>query len=346
MLSYYRVYYNTRLTDLTEAKYVFIYAQLPSFQLSQQGICNFINQHRDSVSFKCELSRDVYAIARIIPFKKETRFPLYRECIYDLFMFPSPIRNKIPSLVELASIKTAKPLIIKKKVDELDPVALSFLDRLIVPFSPSDASVIEYYKVHGLEYQNDGSNIWDVAEPIIPDYTFESDSLVSPTANQLGKYLMMRISVDHSHIIDSTIEIPDLRMVDNLQSNITKLDFYRLVNNMHSGFVVVGDDHLIIIINCSNKATVRIGMKESTFINAKAIDFTSINDQLPTTINPLDPFLNGVYVYDTTTSSISSAISQIDSFISADVLGNMYVVVDWDTSLLESIFNYIILDIQ
>ena len=346
MLSYYRVYYNTRLTDITEAKFVFIYSQLPSFQLSQQGICNFINQHRDSVSFKCKLSRDIYAVARVIPFKKETRFPLYRECIYDLFMFPSPIRNKIPSLVELSSIKTAKPLIIKKKVDELDPVALSLLDRLIIPFSPSDASVIEYYKVHGLEYQNDGSNIWDIADPIVPDYTFESDPQTSPTANQLGKYLMMRVSVDQSNIIDTTVDIPDLKVADNLQSNITKLDFYRLINRRSNGFVMVDDGHLIIIINCESKSNVRIGMKESLYINAKVVDFTSINDWLPTTINPLDPFLTGVYVYDNTTSSMSSAISQIDLFNSVDVLGNMYVVVDWDTSLLESIFNDIILDVQ
>jgi hypothetical protein len=263
MISYYRVYYNSNAADITDTRYLFIYSSLPSLRFSQQGLCDFINQNPQNISFKCELSQDIWAIARIIPFKKEIRLPLDRECIFDLFMFITPIRNKIPSCVETVNIKTIIPLVVKSKIDQLDPQALLNLNQLVNPNAPSDETIIRQYQTNGLQYQQSGGNLWNHVTPVFADKTFESDFTTAPTANQTSKYLIIPISTDQSYIIPELLFLPDLRDQDYLQNTITKLDFYSLVNDTSQGYIVLDDGYLLIIIDCQDSSQFYVAMNQN-----------------------------------------------------------------------------------
>jgi hypothetical protein len=76
----------------------------------------------------------------------ELKLPLERECIFDIFIFPTPIRNKIPTYVESTSIKAMKNIAVKNKVDELNTLTYSVLEDVVEPINDTYIGMETYYK--------------------------------------------------------------------------------------------------------------------------------------------------------------------------------------------------------
>jgi hypothetical protein len=121
MIAYYRVFYDLQIADFTTTKYLFIHKPLSSYEISQEDLAIFINGNQESVSFKCLLNENIYAICRILQFKSEVKLPIDEQALFDIFIFPTPIKNKTPDYIESKSIKCLKPATVKTKLDNLDP---------------------------------------------------------------------------------------------------------------------------------------------------------------------------------------------------------------------------------
>lgn len=135
MISYYRIYYDQQITAFRDLRWIYIHKPLPTYEISQDELANFINDNPDYVSFKCELNKYIYASARYIPYKNETRIPIDRQSLFDLFIYPTPIKNKVPSYVTPTSIKTTQPFVLRNKLDNLDSVAATIIDKVMFPIS-------------------------------------------------------------------------------------------------------------------------------------------------------------------------------------------------------------------
>jgi len=146
MIAYYRVYYDLQITDFTGLDYLYIHKPLPSYELSQDVLSSFINNNQDFVSFKCKLNENIYAICRIIPYLSEVKLPIEQGCIFDLFVFPTPIKNKAPDFIESASIKTIKALTVKSKVDDMDSMAYPVFEDLLIPVDDTYSGMSTFYK--------------------------------------------------------------------------------------------------------------------------------------------------------------------------------------------------------
>lgn len=146
MIAYYRIYYDQQIQNFSGLKWIYIHKPLPSYEITQEELANFINENEKDVSFKCELNRYIYATARYIPWKYETRIPIERQCLYDLFIFPTPTKNKTPGYVTPTSIKTAQSFVLRQKVEALDAVTSTILDKVLIPINTTWSGVEFWYK--------------------------------------------------------------------------------------------------------------------------------------------------------------------------------------------------------
>lgn len=146
MISFYRIYFDQRLSDFSGLKYIFIYSPLPAWEISQKGLADFINGNPDSISFKCVLNKYIYGIVRYMPMKEEMRLPIEQFCLYDLFVFPTPIQNKVPSYISTTSIKSMQPFAIKNKIVNMDQFTYSKVDKLIKGKDDKWSGIEGWYK--------------------------------------------------------------------------------------------------------------------------------------------------------------------------------------------------------
>lgn len=147
MISYYRIYYDQRITNLfNSVDYIYIHKPLPTYEIDQRGLADFINSNKDNVSFKLKLNEPIYAIVRYFVVRSEMKIPLEKECIFDLFIFPTPIKNKRPSYVTTQSIKGAPLQIIKKKTNEMNLVTFNNFEDIVGVNSYKYAGFNSFYK--------------------------------------------------------------------------------------------------------------------------------------------------------------------------------------------------------
>ncbi len=148
MISYYRIYYDQQIQAAVNngVKLIYIHKPLPTYEITQEELANFINSNEKDVSFKCELNRYIYAIARYLPQKYETKIPIEKQCLYDVFIFPTPTKNKNPSYVTPLSIKTAQAFVLRQKIDAFDTVTATIVDKVLTPISADQNGVVHWYK--------------------------------------------------------------------------------------------------------------------------------------------------------------------------------------------------------
>lgn len=146
MIAYYRIYYDLQVTDFTGVNYLYIHTPLPSYEITQDDLASFINSNQNSTSFKCKLNENIYAIARIIPYLPEVKLPIENGCLLDVFIFPTPVKNKAPDYIESISIKTIKPMIIKSKVDTIDSIAYPVFEDLLDPIEEQYEGLDTFWK--------------------------------------------------------------------------------------------------------------------------------------------------------------------------------------------------------
>lgn len=196
MISYYRIYFDQEIVGVdSEMRYIYIYKELPTYEISQSVLCDFINDNRESISLSIKLNEYIYGIARYIPWSDEIRFPVLQSALYDFFIFPTPIKNKIPLYVTSKSIKTVQPLVIKNKLEIMDQLT---------------ATIIEEY----------GPTVFDdITSSIYHDYTFEN-STEAATADQTSKYIMSRIRVSYDNLIKKAGIVAVSDAISDLEYNI------------------------------------------------------------------------------------------------------------------------------
>lgn len=135
MISYYRIYYDQQIAFFSGVNYLYIYKPLSSYELTQEELANFINTNQDSVSFTCEVNRFMYATVRYIPWKSENLLPIEKQSIFDVFIYPTPIKNKLPSYVSSSSIKTSQAFVLRQKVTAMDTITGGVVEKLLTPIS-------------------------------------------------------------------------------------------------------------------------------------------------------------------------------------------------------------------
>jgi len=314
MISYYKIYYDQKLTVFENLNYIFINKSLTSFEMSQQALCSFINDNSDNISFTCKLNENIYGIVRYIPSDLECEIPVMKELIYDVFMFPTPIKNKIPSYIDSVSIKTLYPMALTLRGSELDSTLLESLQNI-------------YY-----------------------DYSYENDE-IEPTVDQTSLYIMMRVLVDYDNLFNSTdfttigLSQSDCIFSRNnidISTQYTKYDVLKNIIDSTSGYYVIVCNETIIIIDCSNKTYAYLLIIFNGFlINSKRVLFNDVQYRINNTIRSDALYFTGIYYFETN-SIVSSIINKINLSTEKNPLGNLYMISTFDDSLIDSAINLMI----
>lgn len=187
MISYYRIYYDQEIQNFSGLKQIYIHKPLPSYEITQAELAEFINSNEEDVSFKCEINRFIYAAVRYIPWKSETKLPIEQQALYDVFIYPTPMKNKTPLYVSPTSIKTVNSYIVKSKLDTSDPIAVTYAEKFLTPINSKWDGVEYHWKkdifgAYNYRYAG-GTGYYAYISISSPVYTYNNK--ISPDFNHL-----------------------------------------------------------------------------------------------------------------------------------------------------------------
>jgi hypothetical protein len=163
------------------------------------------------------------------------------------------------------------------------------------------------------------------------------------TNNQETRYLIDRIFVNSYSIIDSSLfaDINDpTGTIDFTYSNATKNDMYRIMRDVTSDYLLIELSNTTIIIDCTNKTYAYCIFKFNGGI-VNVLRTTDFGKVFPTT------FIGSAYISIKRVlgdGNIPALISSITAH-NFSPQGNMYIITDYDDSLVESTFLDIIYNI-
>jgi len=186
-------------------------------------------------------------------------------------------------------------------------------------------------------------NIWSYFNPLYDDYTYENDDM-SITNNQETRYLIDRILVSGYNIIDSSlfigIDTPTGTIVYTY-NNPTKNDMYKIIADFTSGYLLIESGNVTIIIDSTNKDTACCIFKLNGSV-VNVYETTDFNRALQTT------FVGSSYLSIKLLAGNGNASSVVNKIKSHGFSpsGNMYIITDYDTDLIESTFLDILSDIE
>ena len=182
------------------------------------------------------------------------------------------------------------------------------------------------FALYNVKAYLDQYDVWSCVYTNPSDYTFENKD-VNATSAQNSLYLSIRAMVDSSYLIylTSIVNAGVSPIYTDLSGNVsgypTKYDFYKMINDYTTGYIVLMFKESNIIIDCAdNTCAYVIMIYKGGVSNLATIDITEVDNWVPTTINTSSPYFLGIR-------------------------GNMYAIIDYDDILIQSLATDLIDDL-